>query len=192
VHEVVAGVRLRVMMTSFFQSSHEAAELLVDAVRDAAGDRSLSGINGRVIDAYGGVGLFAATLLSADVPVTVVESSESSCRDAVVNLTQHLVQTRDTSEPSEIINSNVEQWKPVEAGLVIADPARTGLGPQAVSRLAATNAKRIVLVSCDAVAGARDLRLLIDAGYELEQTTVLDLFPHTPHIETVSALQRRA
>jgi tRNA/tmRNA/rRNA uracil-C5-methylase (TrmA/RlmC/RlmD family) len=36
------------------------------------------------------------------------------------------------------------------------------------------------------------LRLLIDAGYELEQTTVLDLFPHTPHIETVSALQRRA
>jgi 23S rRNA (uracil1939-C5)-methyltransferase len=192
VHEVVAGARLRVMMTSFFQSSHEAAELLVDAVRDAAGDRSLSGIDGRVIDAYGGVGLFAATLLSADVPVTVVESSESSCRDAVVNLTQHLVQTRDTSEPSEIVNSNVEQWKPVEAGLVIADPARTGLGPQAVSRLAATNAKRIVLVSCDAVAGARDLRLLIDAGYELEQTTVLDLFPHTPHIETVSALQRRA
>ena len=192
VHEVVAGVRLRVMMTSFFQSSHEAAELLVDAVRDAAGDRSLSGIDGRVIDAYGGVGLFAATLLSADVPVTVVESSESSCRDAVVNLTQHLVQTRDTGEPSEIVNSNVEQWKPVEAGLVIADPARTGLGPQAVSRLAATNAKRIVLVSCDAVAGARDLRLLIDAGYELEQTTVLDLFPHTPHIETVSALQRRA
>ncbi|MFZ8893485.1 MAG: class I SAM-dependent RNA methyltransferase, partial [Ilumatobacteraceae bacterium] len=141
VHEVVNGVRLRVMMTSFFQSSLEAAELLVAAVRHAAGERALSGVEGRVIDAYGGVGLLAPTLLS------------------------------------EIINSNVEQWSPVPAGLVIADPARTGLGPQAVSRLAATNAPRIVLVSCDAVAGARDLRLLIDAGYELEQTTVLDLFP---------------
>jgi tRNA/tmRNA/rRNA uracil-C5-methylase (TrmA/RlmC/RlmD family) len=131
-------------------------------------------------------------LLSADVPVTVVESSESSCRDAKVNLSKHIEQTQNTESPSVIVNSNVEQWSPVPAGLVIADPARTGLGPQAVSRLVATNAPRIVLVSCDAVAGARDLRLLIDAGYELEQTTVLDLFPHTPHIETVSALQRKA
>ena len=192
VHEVVSGVKLRVMMTSFFQSSLEAAELLVDAVRSAAGERALSGVDGRVIDAYGGVGLFAATLLSPDVPVTLVESSESSCRDAAVNLASHLSQTRDTGSPSEVIRKNVEQWTPVTAGLVIADPARTGLGPLAVSRLVATNAPRIVLVSCDAVAGARDLRLLIDAGYELIQVTVLDLFPHTPHIETVSVLQRKA
>ena len=192
VHEVVNRVQLRVMMTSFFQSSLEAAELLVDAVRAAAGERALSGVDGRVIDAYGGVGLFAATLLSPDVPVTLVESSSSSCRDAVVNLAQHIRQTRDSSSPSEVIRKNVEQWTPVPAGLVIADPARTGLGPLAVSRLVATNAPRIVLVSCDAVAGARDLRLLIDAGYELGQVTVLDLFPHTPHIETVSVLQRKA
>ena len=192
VHEVVNGVKLRVMMTSFFQSSLEAAELLVDAVRSAAGERALSGVDGRVIDAYGGVGLFAATLLSPDVPVTLVESSSSSCRDAVVNLAQHMRQTCESSSPSEVIRKNVEQWTPVPAGLVIADPARTGLGPLAVSRLVATNAPRIVLVSCDAVAGARDLRLLIDAGYELGQVTVLDLFPHTPHIETVSVLQRKA
>ena len=192
VHEVIAGVKLRVMMTSFFQSSHEAAELLVAAVRAAAGERALSGVDGRIIDAYGGVGLFAATLLSADVPVSVVESSESSCRDAAVNLSKHLAETRDTSQPSEIVHSNIEQWSPVSAGLVIADPARTGLGPLAVSRLVATNVPRIVLVSCDAVAGARDLRLLIDSGYELEKVTVLDLFPNTPHIETVSVLQRKA
>ncbi|GBL21396.1 uncharacterized RNA methyltransferase EF_0728 [Acidimicrobiaceae bacterium] len=192
VHEVVSGVKLRVMMTSFFQSSLEAAELLVAAVRMAAGERALSGVDGRVIDAYGGVGLFAATLLSADVPVTLVESSESSCRDATVNLAGHISETRDTDSPSEIIRHNVEQWKPVSAGLVIADPARTGLGPLAVSQLVATNAPRIVLVSCDAVAGARDLRLLIDAGYQLNEVKVLDLFPHTPHIETVSVLQRNA
>ena len=192
VHEVVSGVRLRMMMTSFFQSSLEAAELLVAAVRTAAGERALSGVDGRVVDAYGGVGLFSATLLSADVPVTVVEANESACRDAQVNLAEHLAATRDMNSPSEIIKSNVEQWSAPPAGLVIADPARTGLGPQAVARLVDTNASRIVLVSCDAVAGARDLRLLIGAGYELEQTTVLDLFPHTPHIETVSALQRKA
>lgn len=192
VHEIVSGVKLRVMMTSFFQSSRESAELLVEAVRHAAGERSLTGVDGRVIDAYGGVGLFAATLLDSDIPVTVVESSESACRDAQVNLAKHIASTRDTRSPTEIVKSNVEQWSPVPAGLVIADPARTGLGPQAVSRLVATNAPRIVLVSCDAVAGARDLKLLIESGYELENVTVLDLFPQTPHIETVSALYRKA
>jgi len=192
VHEKVVGVTLRMMMTSFFQSSHAAAELLVETVREAATVAALSGQHGRVIDAYGGVGLFAATLLKPEVPTTLIETSESSCRDAKVNLAEHLRQTRDTASPSQIVRGNVEQWSPVEAGLVLADPARTGLGPQAVSKLVATNAPRIVLVSCDAVAGARDLRLLIDAGYELEKVTVLDLFPHTPHIETVSVLQRKA
>ena len=124
------------------------------------------------------------------MPVTLVEANESSCRDAAVNLAFNISQTLDTDSPSEIVRSNIEQWNPVTAGLVIADPARTGLGPLAVSRLVETNAPRIVLVSCDAVAGARDLRLLIDVGYELSQVTVLDLFPHTPHIETVSVLQR--
>jgi len=192
VHEKVAGVTLRMMMTSFFQSSLEAAELLVETVREAATPDALSGQYGRVIDAYGGVGLFAATLLKPEVPLTLIETSESSCRDAKVNLAEHLRQTLDTASPSQIVRGNVEQWSPVEAGLVIADPARTGLGPQAVSKLVATNARRIVLVSCDAVAGARDLRLLIDADYELEKVTVLDLFPHTPHIEIVSVLQRKA
>lgn len=190
VHEVVRGVRLRIMMTSFFQSSLEAAELLVDTVRTAAGEHALSGADGRIIDAYGGVGLFAATLVDPSVPITVVESNESSCRDAVVNLARHLSGSQPSNRQSVIVQSNVEQWTPVPAGLVIADPARTGLGPQGVRRLVATNAPRIVLVSCDAVAGARDARLLIDSGYTLCSVQVLDLFPHTPHVETVTLFMR--
>ncbi|NCX32027.1 MAG: hypothetical protein EBX18_05880 [Actinobacteria bacterium] len=62
VHEDVAGARLRVSMASFFQASPQAAELLVDAVARAAGN-ALDGRDGVVVDAYGGVGLFAATVV---------------------------------------------------------------------------------------------------------------------------------
>ncbi|MDA0298059.1 MAG: TRAM domain-containing protein [Actinobacteria bacterium] len=180
-HEVVQGVSLQVSMASFFQASQVAAELLVSAVNDAAGDAALSGEYGPIIDAYGGVGLFTATLVDTDIPVVLVESNPSACSDARSNLHDHDVSIEQIA---------VEQWRVQDAGLVIADPARNGLGAMGVNAIVATEAKRIVLVSCDAVAGARDIRLLLDAGYACEGVTVLDLFPNTPHVEVVSSFTR--
>jgi len=181
VHDVVHGVRLRASMASFFQASAAAAELLVEAINDAAGDDALSGRHGRIVDAYGGVGLFAATLVDLDVPVTLVESSPSSCFDARENLRDH---------EATIVQGEVEHWRAEPAGLVIADPARSGLGRRGVEALCAAEAPRFVLVSCDPVAGARDLGMLVESGYTLERVQVLDLFPHTPHVECVSTLTR--
>ena len=180
-HEVVQGVSLQVSMASFFQASQVAAELLVSAVNDAAGDAALSGEYGPIIDAYGGVGLFTATLVDTDIPVVLVESNPSACSDARSNLHDHDVSIEQIA---------VEQWRVQDAGLVIADPARNGLGAMGVNAIVATEAQRIVLVSCDAVAGARDIRLLLDAGYACEGVTVLDLFPNTPHVEVVSSFRR--
>lgn len=180
-HEVVQGVSLQVSMASFFQASQVAAELLVSAVNDAAGDAALSGEYGPIIDAYGGVGLFTATLVDTDIPVVLVESNPSACSDARSNLHDHDVSIEQIA---------VEQWRVQDAGLVIADPARNGLGAMGVNAIVATEAQRIVLVSCDAVAGARDIRLLLDAGYACEGVTVLDLFPNTPHVEVVSSFTR--
>ncbi|MEY2939278.1 MAG: hypothetical protein RIS58_265 [Actinomycetota bacterium] len=181
VHETVHGVNLQVSMPAFFQTSAIAAELLVNAVNTAAGDAALSGDFGPIVDAYGGGGLFSATLVDTDVDIVLVESNKAACNDAHVNLVDHQVRIEQIA---------VEQWQPIEAGLVIADPARNGLGRVGAETIVATEAPRIVLVSCDAVAGARDIRLLMDAGYSCESVTVLDLFPHTPHVEVVTALSR--
>jgi len=179
IHERVHGVELRVSMPTFFQSSPLAAELLVSAVDEAAGDAALSGELGPIVDAYGGCGLFTATLVDLDVDVTIVESSRSACADAKVNLYDHQVRVEEVA---------FEQWTPTRAGLVIADPARNGLGKRGVEVLAATRTPRIVLVSCDAVAGARDIALLAERGYRCDVMTVLDLFPNTPHVEVVTSL----
>jgi 23S rRNA (uracil1939-C5)-methyltransferase len=181
VHEDVAGARLRVSMSSFFQASPQAAELLVDAVARAAGN-ALDGRDGVVVDAYGGVGLFAATVVPIGVQCVLVESSESSCNDARENL---------RGRSAKVVHSRFEHWRAQRAGLVIADPARSGLGKPGVTTLLDTAAPTVVLVSCDAVAAARDARLLVDAGYDFVNAEVLDLFPHTHHVEVVSRFEQR-
>ena len=179
--ESVNGFDLVVSMGSFFQSGPLAAEALIDAVRRVAGPEALSGTFGQVVDAYGGGGLFSATIVASHVPVVLIESNPWAIADARQNL---------AGRKCVLVESAVEEWKPQPAGLVIADPARTGLGQDAVAVLAATKAPYIVLVSCDAAAGARDARLLVNAGYELDDIVVLDLFPHTNHLEMVTRFRR--
>jgi 23S rRNA (uracil1939-C5)-methyltransferase len=193
--ERIAGVDLRVSAPSFFQSGPAAAELLVQAVRSAGGDELRDAR--RLVDAYGGVGLFAATVAPNAAHVVLVEGSPSACADARINL---------AGRSASIIESPVElagelaglpaaDLRPGDAGpscadVVIADPSRQGLGADAVGVVARWGAPVLVLVSCDPVSLARDAALLAQAGYRHTVTTVLDLFPQTHHVEAVTRFER--
>ena len=181
VHEEVAGHRFRVSAGSFFQSSPQAAELLVGTVTRLLADIDLRMCT--VIDAYGGVGLFAATVAREALRVVLVEASASACADARYNL---------RGQRAEIVERRLEAWRPVAADVVIADPARSGLDTVAAARLAGTGASGIILVSCDIGSLARDTRLLRELGYVHRGTEVLDLFPNTSHIEAVTRFDRFA
>jgi 23S rRNA (uracil1939-C5)-methyltransferase len=177
--EVVHGAPLRVSARSFFQARPDGAAVLVDLVRAAAAEHLDTEL---VVDAYAGVGLFAACLPRTG-RVVALEASRDSCADAEVNLA-------GAGAGADVIRVDVARWRPQPAGLVVADPPRTGLGRAAASRLAATGAARIVLVSCDPVAMARDAALLVGLGYAHRGSTVVDLFPHTPHVEVVTTFDR--
>jgi 23S rRNA (uracil1939-C5)-methyltransferase len=73
--------------------------------------------------------------------------------------------------------------------LIVADPPRTGLGPEVTALLADIAAPALVCVSCDPATLARDLRTLLASGYVIEDITLADLFPHTFHMETVVRLR---
>ena len=73
-----------------------------------------------------------------------------------------------------------------EVDVVLADPARSGLGKPGVAALTRLGAPVIVLVSCDAASLGRDARLLAAAGYRHERSELVDTFPHTTHVEAVS------
>lgn len=185
IHEDVAGHRFRVSAAAFFQSGPAAATLLVETVRRLVPE--LVGAH-RVVDAYGGVGLFAATCVASTADVTVVETSRAAVADAAVNLAGRAGRV-------EIVRSEVGAWRdrsdapPVD--VVIADPARSGLGRPGVAALTRLQAPVLVLISCDPVSFARDAGLLVAAGLDLDAVEVLDLFPGTHHVETVSVWRGR-
>ena len=176
IHEDVSGVRFRISARSFFQARPDGAEALVDAVAAAIADAP----DGRLIDAYGGVGLFSATV-GGGRPVTLVEWSASAVADAKVNVPD-----------AKLLRLDVARWRPSPAAVVVADPARTGLGRRAVAVLAGTGASHLALVSCDPASLGRDAALLAKHGFEHGGSTLVDLFPHTPHAEVVTRFIRNA
>ncbi|MGA1051850.1 MAG: class I SAM-dependent RNA methyltransferase [Ilumatobacteraceae bacterium] len=180
--EVVSGHRFAVSAASFFQSGPSAAELLVDAVRRSAPELASALV---VADLYAGVGLFAATVVPTGARAIAVESSRTAVIDCRANL---------AGSDARVEQGQVGQWRP-RAGeridVVVADPSRTGLGKPGVAAVAAAGAPIVVLVSCDPVAMARDAALLGRHGYDHDGTEVLDLFPHTHHVECVTRFVHR-
>jgi 23S rRNA (uracil1939-C5)-methyltransferase len=177
-HEEVAGRRYRVSALSFFQARPDGAEALLDVVRRALGP--IEAERDRLVDLYGGVGLFAAGLGTRS-PV-LVERSASSVADARRNL---------DGLDATVVRVPVERWRASPADLVVADPARTGLGPAGVAAVAATGARRVALVSCDPASLARDVAALAGSGYRATGVELVDLFPQTHHVEAVTSLERR-
>ncbi|HWS47713.1 MAG TPA: TRAM domain-containing protein [Acidimicrobiia bacterium] len=170
VHEIVADHRFRISARSFFQTRVDGADALAGLVRDAVGhDRVIA-------DLYCGVGLFSA-LVDAPRRVIAVERSRAGARDARHNLRER---------PARIVHADVARWRAEPADVVIADPSRAGLGREGAATVVRCRPERVVLISCDAAALARDTSLLAGAGYGLRSTVLVDLFPHTPHVECVS------
>ena len=180
-HEDVAGRRWRVSAGSFFQSGPAAASALVDAVRAAVGGDA--GPGSAVVDLYAGIGLLGGALVASwpGASLVAVESDPSAVADARVNLADLDVR---------VLRGEVARSSPGPADVVIADPSRTGLGPSAATTAAGIGAPVLILVSCDPASMARDVTLLRDRGYDLVHVDVVDVFPGTFHVETVSRFVR--
>ena len=182
IHEEVAGRRWRISADSFFKTRPDGAAALVDVVSTMVDD-VLSADGGTLVDAYCGVGLFSGCLLDGRPGWrgVAVERGKSSVADARINLADLDVR---------VVSTAVERFRAPAARVVVADPSRRGLGDGAVGALSATDAERLVLISCDAAAAGRDVALLTAAGLRPQRSVVVDLFPHTHHVEVVTLLGR--
>ncbi len=175
--EQVAGRTWRVSAQAFFQASPEGAEALVAEVQGLV-DRWAPD-HEHLVDLCAGVGLFAGSITStrADRTVVAVERNAAAVADARRNL---------ADLPVRIVKVAMARWRPSAADVVVADPARSGLGREGVDAVAQTGARLCVLVSCDPGSLGRDARLLGEAGYRHVDSRTLDLFAHTGQVEVVS------
>src|SRR5262249_25179006 len=78
------------------------------------------------------------------------------------------------------------------AATLVVDPPRTGMSREAVQSILGVKPARLLYVSCDVATLARDIRLLAEDGYSLEEISAFDLFPNTAHVESVCLLRRDA
>jgi 23S rRNA (uracil1939-C5)-methyltransferase len=173
------GFDYRVDHGAFFQVNHWLVDALIEHV-----SRSLTGA--LAWDLFAGVGLFARRLTENFGKVAAIESAPA----ATMALTQNLVGTVGRSVKGETLAFLRTVSKKERPDLIVVDPPRIGLGAEITALLAGIAAPSLVYVSCDPATLARDLRVLVDSGYESVSVTLADLFPQTFHLETVVRLHR--
>ena len=170
----VHGVQYQVSAGSFFQTNRYLVDTMVTLATDGrTGDYAL--------DLYAGVGLFTLPLSQTFREVAAVEVAPFSFHDLKANSLSNMHGQRLGVD--QFLVENERQFD-----YVVLDPPRGGLGEQAAKLLAALEAPAITYVSCDPATLARDLKVLVAAGYRLDALHLLDLFPQTFHIETVVQL----
>lgn len=180
--ERINGIEYDIPANSFFQTNSYMAGRLMDVVR---GHTALTSEE-RLLDLYCGVGFFAIGLAREAKEVVANEldheaidlARENAVRAGVKNTTFLQGATEDILP------------KLPRPDVIILDPPRSGLHPRTIKIILAMKPKRIVYVSCNYEALARELPTFLP-DYEVTAQTALDLFPHTPHVEVITTLTKK-
>jgi len=179
-----ARLKLRRHVLAFFQGNRH---LLRDLVAHVA-DRIPLGTG--LVDLYAGAGLFSvAAAVLRGARVAAVEGDRFAADDLVANGAAAGGQVATT-------RGSVEKFVARRTGLphietILVDPPRTGLSREALDDILRITASRLIYVSCDVATLARDSRRIVDAGYAVDRADAFDLFPNTPHVETVVVFDRQ-
>ena len=168
----------RVSAGSFFQTNRFLIdELVKTATADFQGAMAL--------DLYAGTGLFSVSLAKRFDRVIAVEASPFSFRDLQHNVPANVKPVHASTE--KYLH---DTGRSSGLDLVLVDPPRSGMGEHTAQKLGQMGVPHITYVSCDPATLARDLRVLSAAGYRIESSHLVDLFPQTFHMETVVQLVR--
>ncbi|HXI13117.1 MAG TPA: TRAM domain-containing protein [Thermoanaerobaculia bacterium] len=178
----VGAFRFALSTKAFFQVNRHLLSKLVELVGSSARATRAKNV---AFDLYAGVGFFSLPLSQIFDVVYSVEGAAVSHRFAKRNAAPY--------QNIRLFGEKVETF--LERGLtsvdlIVVDPPRAGLDPEVIEAIDGTRATRICYLSCDPVTFARDASLLTRRGWSLTALDLLDLFPNTHHVETLSSFER--
>lgn len=187
IFDEVLGLRFRISPFSFFQTNTHGAEVLYSRVREYVRDAAGSGA-GTVYDLYSGTGTIAQLMSDSASRVFGVEIVPEAVEAARINAGLNGIGNVEflCGDVLKVLDEVSEKPE-----LIILDPPRDGINPKALRKILDYGVKNIVYVSCKITSLARDLHMMIDAGYEPVRLSVIDMFPRTANFETVCLLGRR-
>ncbi|MGH7442191.1 MAG: 23S rRNA (uracil(1939)-C(5))-methyltransferase RlmD, partial [bacterium] len=183
--EELDGLKFRLSATSFFQVNPSQALALIQVIR---GIRAWSPRD-RVLELFCGVGTLSLPLARMGLRLHGVESHGAAVADARANALAN-----GFDRASFAVADALDAWKVLPEGfepnVVLMDPPRKGLDNALSALLAEKGPPELVYVSCDPASLARDVKRLAEGGYHLQSCQGVDLFPQTPHVESVNLLKR--
>jgi 23S rRNA (uracil1939-C5)-methyltransferase len=187
IEERLCGLRFRVRPNAFLQTNTAMAERLYGIAGEFA---ELTG-GETVYDLYCGIGTIGLSLASRALTVWGVEVSEESVACALENADLNGIPNA-AFFAGETADSLAElSERAGNPDVVVVDPPRAGLSNKAVRRLGRLEAPKIVYVSCNPTTLAGNVKEFAAGwGYQLERVRPVDMFPHTPHVESVSLLTK--
>jgi len=179
--EEILGLKFKISAFSFFQTNSLGAEKLYSIVRDFAGTEK----DKVIFDLYCGTGTIAqimAPIAKKVIGIEIVEEAvESAKQNAKLNnLDNCTFIAGDVMQKVSELNDKPD--------LIILDPPRDGIHPKAIHKIIDFAPKQFIYVSCKPTSLARDLPIFEERGYRVEKVKCMDMFPHTPHVETVVKL----
>jgi 23S rRNA (uracil1939-C5)-methyltransferase len=184
--EELCGLRFRVSHTAFMQTNTEMAERLYAIAGEMAG---LTGRE-RLFDLYCGIGTIGLSLASRAGEVWGLEGVAEAVADAEANAALNsIANARFVCADARLgISPLLEETGRPDVAIV--DPPRSGLSKKIIRRLLECEAPRIVYVSCNPTTLAPNAAQIVEAGYSLRRVKPVDMFPQTPHVETVAVFER--
>ena len=172
---------------AFYQVNHDQCERLYALAGDFAG---LTG-DQVLLDLYCGVGTIGLTLADRCRRLIGVEVVPQAVENARENARRNGIENAEflCADAAGAVTQLASQG--VRPDVAIVDPPRKGCAPEVFAAIDKMGIERLVYVSCDPATLARDLALLATMGYIARRACGVDLFPRTPHVETVVLLSHK-
>lgn len=181
VNDISNDIKFRISLNSFYQvNSLQMKNLYLKAI-------SLANLNkeDKVFDAYCGVGTISIYLSKYVSSIIGVDIVESAINDAIENKKINNIDNIDF-----ICSDAAKFMKKKQAfDCVFLDPPRKGCSKEFLDDLIKINPQKIVYIACDVATQARDVRILLDEGYQIKSSCSIDMFSQTHHIENIVVLE---
>lgn len=188
IYDKIGKYKFRISANSFFQTNTLQAEKLYQAALDFAGFKG----NEIVYDLYSGAGTIASFISDHCKEVYGFESEKSAVNDATDNIQMNNINNVKcyVTDLYASFLPFIESENIPKPDVIIADPPRSGMHKNTVSDIVKLLPEKIVYVSCNPTTQVRDIKLMVESGYQLVKIRPVDMFPHTYHIENTALLKK--
>ena len=187
IRDTLCGKSFRISPKSFYQVNSVQTEILYGKAVEFAG---LTGKE-KVIDAYCGIGTIGLIVASHVKQVLSVEIVEEAICNAKQNAKNNQINNIHfvCNKAEEQIVKWAKENKKIDA--IIVDPPRKGCDSKLLDTIDEMKINKMIYVSCDPATLARDLKIMVEKGYDIKLVQPVDMFPHTSNCETITLLEKQ-